>query len=91
MNKAGDARLGENSEEVVVTERSDVPETMVPCKEIGLKAVVKHPGCYGCGACTTVCTPGAITVDLWATVDPDKCTGCGLCVLKCAVGAISMQ
>ena len=74
-----------------MTERSEASETIASNENTGLRAVVKHPGCYGCGACTTVCKPGAITVKLWAEVDPAICTGCGLCVLKCAVGAVSLQ
>ena len=57
-----------------------------------LKAFVDRAGCFGCGACTTVCKFGAITIDMRkATVDPSKCTGCGLCVDKCAVEIISMR
>ena len=59
--------------------------------EPGRKAVVDRAGCYGCGACTTVCAPGAITIIVRkAVIDPEKCTGCGRCVDKCAVGVMSM-
>lgn len=62
------------------------------CPSEVLKAFVDRAGCFGCGACTTVCKFGAITVDMRkATVDPGKCTGCGLCVEKCAVKVISMR
>jgi ferredoxin len=57
----------------------------------GVKAVVDRARCYGCGACTTVCAPKAITIIMYkAVVDPEKCTGCGRCVDKCAVGVMSM-
>lgn len=60
--------------------------------EPGMKAVVDRAGCFGCGACTTVCKFGAITIEMYkAVVDPEKCTGCGLCAEKCAVGAMSMR
>jgi len=62
------------------------------CPSEVLKAFVDRAGCFGCGACTTVCKFGAITVDMRkATVDPGRCTGCGLCVAKCAVEVISMR
>ena len=59
--------------------------------EPGMKVVVDRARCYGCGACTTVCAPEAITIIMYkAVVDPEKCTGCGRCVDKCAVGVMSM-
>ncbi len=59
--------------------------------ESNRKAVVDRARCYGCGACTTVCTPQAITIILYkAVVDPATCTGCGRCVDKCAVGVMSI-
>jgi ferredoxin len=60
--------------------------------ESNMKAVVDRARCYGCGACTTVCIPGAIAIVAYkAVVDPEKCTGCGRCVEKCAVGVMSME
>jgi ferredoxin len=76
------------------TQESQLPELFTPDQEGRpvMKAVVDRAGCFGCGACTTVCKFGAITVDMSkAAVDLGKCTGCGLCVDKCAVKVISMR
>jgi len=60
--------------------------------EPDMKAAVDRAGCFGCGACTTVCTFGAITIEMYkAVVNPEKCTGCGLCAEKCAAKVMSMQ
>jgi ferredoxin len=55
------------------------------------EAVIDRARCFGCGACTTVCKFGAISITARkAAVDSTKCTGCALCVDKCAVQVISM-
>ncbi|WP_291605792.1 (Fe-S)-binding protein [Bradyrhizobium sp.] len=50
-------------------------------------------GCLGLGDCTTVCTQGAITLDMHGlpTVDMDKCTACNDCVEVCPKGLLSLQ
>ena len=45
--------------------------------------------CMGCGTCTGVCAPGAITlVEDTATIDESLCTQCGACLDVCPSGAI---
>jgi Fe-S-cluster-containing hydrogenase component 2 len=54
------------------------------------KAVVNKDTCIGCGACTSMCPVGAITMgsDNKATVDASKCIECSACAGGCPVSAI---
>ncbi|MHC1624785.1 MAG: 4Fe-4S binding protein [Methermicoccaceae archaeon] len=46
--------------------------------------------CGYCGACVSVCPPGALElVETWLEVY-DSCTECGLCVKVCPVGALEV-
>ena len=48
--------------------------------------------CVGCGACTSACAYGAISlVDQIAVIDFDKCTLCGGCVDACSFDAIVLR
>ena len=45
--------------------------------------------CIGCGACTSVCPNGAISLDRGrAAVDRTRCVVCGQCAAVCPAGAI---
>ncbi len=49
--------------------------------------------CFQCGACTGVCTSGALYIrrqDMAVIFDADKCTGCSLCVTICPVRAMNV-
>ncbi|MDP2217234.1 MAG: 4Fe-4S binding protein [Methanolobus sp.] len=47
--------------------------------------------CGYCGACVSVCLPGALElVETWIEVD-DSCTSCGICAKICPVGAIEVS
>jgi Na+-translocating ferredoxin:NAD+ oxidoreductase subunit B len=50
-------------------------------------------GCLGLADCASVCTFGAISMDLHGlpNVDADKCTGCGDCVDVCPKHLFSVQ
>ena len=57
---------------------------------------VEEKKCMGCGACTAVCTYGAIEFretkqGKKAVVNPVLCKGDGLCNAKCPTGAISLK
>ena len=50
--------------------------------------------CYQCGACTGVCSTGALYLsrpEMTVLFDPEKCSGCGLCVNLCPVRAIEVS
>jgi ferredoxin len=50
--------------------------------------------CFQCGACTGVCTAGALTIkrpEMSVLFDAEKCTGCGLCVPICPVRAMEVS
>ena len=50
--------------------------------------------CTHCGACLTVCPPGAFEVDpeTWQVIfDDAKCVACGLCIKACPPRAIEVH
>ena len=56
------------------------PEGQAPAPELMLRA----ERCIGCGACVSVCTQGAISMDGdVASTDREKCAVCGACVEVC--------
>ena len=49
--------------------------------------------CFQCGACTAVCSAGALYIkrpEMSVIFDVEKCTGCGFCVRDCPVGAVRL-
>ena len=47
--------------------------------------------CGYCGACVSVCPPGALElIETWIEVDK-TCTDCGICAKICPVGALEVQ
>jgi ferredoxin len=47
--------------------------------------------CFQCGACTGICSTGALSIsrpDMAVPFEPEKCSGCGLCVAVCPVRAM---
>lgn len=62
----------------------------------GSVCVVDEKRCIGCGACSEVCTYGAIEIietkqGKKAKMNPVLCKGCGLCNSKCPTGAIQLK
>lgn len=50
--------------------------------------------CFQCGACTGVCTSGALYIqrpEMSVVFDAEKCTGCSLCVPICPVRAMEVS
>ncbi len=50
--------------------------------------------CFQCGACTGVCTTGALSIqrpEMAIIFNPEKCSGCGLCMQVCPVSAMEMS
>lgn len=60
-------------------------------KQVEISPVVKtilfnEEGCIHCGACSSVCFPGALDLDLSSRklrFTPDKCVACELCIKAC--------
>ena len=49
--------------------------------------------CFQCGACTGICSTGALNIsrpDMAVLFDPEKCSACGLCVAVCPVRAMAV-
>ena len=49
--------------------------------------------CFQCGACTAVCSSGALSIErpsMAVVFDVEKCTGCSLCVPICPVRAMAV-
>lgn len=50
--------------------------------------------CFQCGACTGVCSSGALFIqrpEMAVIFDAEKCTGCSLCVPICPVRAMEVS
>jgi Fe-S-cluster-containing hydrogenase component 2 len=50
--------------------------------------------CFQCGACTGVCSSGALFVhrpEMSIAFDAEKCIGCSLCVPICSVRAMEVS
>jgi len=50
--------------------------------------------CFQCGACTSVCSSGALYIkrpEMAVIFDAEKCTGCSLCVPLCPVRAMEVS
>ncbi len=50
--------------------------------------------CVHCGACTSVCFPGALSMDKESWLlqfEPSKCVVCGLCVFACPLRIINIS
>ena len=54
-------------------------------------ATVLTDECVGCGICESSCPSDAITIEIYAEVDPDLCVGCGVCEEDCPMGAIEVE
>ena len=64
----------------------------------GMKAILDHDKCTGCGECLRVCRFDAISEESQndggrgkVTIDPVACEGCQVCALVCPARAIRMQ
>ncbi|MCI5149834.1 MAG: 4Fe-4S dicluster domain-containing protein [Candidatus Electrothrix sp. MAN1_4] len=50
--------------------------------------------CFQCGACTGICSVGALYIQrpsMEVIFDPEKCTACGLCVAGCPVRSMNIS
>jgi len=55
-----------------------------------LAVSVNRNKCGYCGACVSVCPPGALElIETWIEVD-DTCNNCGICTKICPVGALEV-
>lgn len=56
-------------------------------------AFVDKSRCVACGACSTACPRGAVTIHkgCYAVVAEDSCVGCRKCEKVCPVGCIEVK
>jgi ferredoxin len=55
-----------------------------------LAVSVNRNKCGYCGACVSVCPPGALElIETWIEVD-DTCNNCSICTKICPVGALEV-
>ena len=74
-------------------QESNVDEALVylESKQVEISPVVKtilfnEPLCIHCGACASVCFPGALNLDQQSAklvFSPEKCVACELCIKAC--------
>ena len=73
------------------SEKVDGAMVYLESKEVEISPVVKtilfnESACIHCGACSSVCFPGALEMDLSTRrlqFLPDKCVACELCIQAC--------
>ena len=83
------------------TSKSNVNVGLDYLREVGIKIerLATRIGrddekCFQCGACTAVCSSGALSInrpEMSVIFDAEKCTGCSLCVPLCPVRAMEVS
>lgn len=53
--------------------------------------LIKTDKCDACGICAAYCKEEAISIGIYAKINPDICTGCGECLGRCPEGAIRVS
>jgi len=77
----------------MIGQKANVNEAVIylESKQVEISPVVKtilfnESACLHCGACSSVCFPGALEIDLSSRkleFSPDKCVACELCIKAC--------
>ncbi len=77
----------------MIGQKANVNEAVIylESKQVEISPVVKtilfnESACIHCGACSSVCFPGALEIDLSSRkleFSPDKCVACELCIKAC--------
>ena len=66
----------------------------VDCEPIEKKIYYREDLCIHCGACTSVCFAGALTMERMSAelnFDPEKCVVCELCLKSCPLNLFSID
>ena len=66
----------------------------VECEPIDKKITYKKDLCIHCGACSSVCFAGALTMDYKTaelSFDPEECVVCELCLKSCPLNLFSID
>jgi ferredoxin len=82
------------SAEVLKEGMKYIREQNVDCEPIDKKIHYKKDLCIHCGACTSVCFAGALTMrrDLAElSFNPEKCVVCELCLKSCPLNLFSID
>lgn len=84
-----DAESGKIDEAIKYMEQSDVEVSPVE-----RKIRYDHSRCVDCGACTSVCLSGALTItapDWKLYFNPEKCIVCKLCLTACPLKLFTIE
>jgi L-aspartate semialdehyde sulfurtransferase ferredoxin len=71
-----------------------IREQNVDCEPIDKKIYYDRDKCIHCGACTSVCFPGALTMThdtAELSFDAEKCVVCELCLKSCPLKLFSID
>lgn len=71
-----------------------IQEQNVECEPIDKKIYYNDEQCIHCGACTSVCFAGALTIEhdtAELSFEPEKCVVCELCLKACPLKLFSID
>ncbi len=85
--------LGGEEDEIAAAEKF-LTDNGVVINPMGSTIKLDRDRCIACGACTSACPSGALTIgapDWTLNFNPDKCIICKLCVKSCPIKLFSVE